>query len=290
MGKGALKFGGKSGVLPAVRQIFKQPIKPVERKIDPNVGYAENVLQPKGTSREQKLPPVYTVNDRIANTVKLPKKELATGELESLNAKQREKIEKSQLRRRYFIESLTKEEQKLETDKIKEERIKALKEAKEKANIVEEIPAAKLTLPTIAKYLDGPLMRNRTPEEKDLLNAKRKANRLNREYNTKLNAASNLLKLYYSAENFITTETDLKKAVEDAFKPGNEIIALINPEQKTHNYNDKIGDALFGTMNARPGLPRIIEHMSGEHAEFHKKVQEADRLRKEQQRDEQLSN
>lgn len=290
MGKGALKFGGKSGVLPVVRQIFKQPIEPVKREIDPNVGYAKNVLAPRGASREQKPLPVYTVSDRIAKTVKAPKVEYDPKEFETLDPKQKERVAKAQIRRKYYADSLKHEEQRLKTDKIKEEKLQKLKEAREQSNIVEETPAAKLTLPTIASYLDGPLMRQRTQEEKELLLAKRRANRLSIDFNHKLNSASKLLRLYYSAESFVTNEKDLHRAVEEAFTPGNEIIALINPEQRTYDYNGKVGDALFGTLDNRPGLPRIFDQITGENAKLKERIDQAAKKRLAEQRDAELSN
>lgn len=289
MGKGNLKFGGKSGVLPAVRHILKNPVKPIEQKPNPDVGYAENVKEPRGSHREQKLPEVKTVNDLISTTVRLPKVLPTNVNATEMTPEQKRRVQKAQLRREYYIQSLKKEEIKLETDELREKRIKELKEAQEKEMIVEESPAAKLTLPTISSYLDGPLMRQRTPEETQLLKAKKNANRLNNELAYKLERASDLLQLYYSAENFITNETDLKRAIEEAFHPGNEHITVLNPEHMSRAPNEKIGDALFGTINNQPGLSHVLEQLSGERREYKEKVNEAAKRKLDEQRNAELS-
>ncbi|KAG7839504.1 hypothetical protein KL942_003115 [Ogataea angusta] len=52
MGKGAARFGGKSGFLPKPRDIFKQPYKQVVYQKEPDTGYADGILHPRGTTRD----------------------------------------------------------------------------------------------------------------------------------------------------------------------------------------------------------------------------------------------
>ena len=277
MTKGARVFGGKSGVLPEVRQIFKQPIKPVVRHANPNVGYAEGVEHPKGTSREQPLPEVRTVGDLIKDTMKNPK---SVPQLSTLNEQQKEKVTKAALRRKYYADSLHREEKRLEyVEKRTIEREEEEKRIKENITY-EESESARLTLPTINKLLEGPLMRERTEEEKQILQAKRQANRLQNELRGKENRATDLLELYYAADNFITTEADLKAAIEDAF--GSKRISTEFQAQRS--YSPKLLDALFGTIGAtksgadsssKPGLAQVEEQITGDRHEFEQRVADA---------------
>lgn len=264
-------------MLPEVRQIFKQPIKPVVRHANPNVGYAEGVEHPKGTSREQPLPEVRTVGDLIKDTMKNPK---SVPQLSTLNEQQKEKVTKAALRRKYYADSLHREEKRLEyVEKRTIEREEEEKRIKENITY-EESESARLTLPTINKLLEGPLMRERTEEEKQILQAKRQANRLQNELRGKENRATDLLELYYAADNFITTEADLKAAIEDAF--GAKRISTEFQAQRT--YSPKLLDALFGTIGAtksgadsssKPGLAQVEEQITGDRHEFEQRVADA---------------
>lgn len=287
MVKGPAKFGGKSGVLPVVREIFKKPIKPVVRVHDPNVGYAEGIPEPRGTSREQKLPEVLSVKELIKKTVPAPKGE--PKKLSTLQDAQRQRLAKANLRRQYYISSLKKEQIRLDETAKKAIQKEEYLKRKEEENKVVESPAAKLTLPTISSYLKGPLMRPRTDQEKAVLLAKRRANRLNIELKIKTSRASNLLKLYYSAENFIINETDLEKAVEEAFLPGNEHIPILSPDQMGRQYNETIGDALFGTIHNKPGLVEVEEQVNGGARIFKEQIEEAARQRLKEERERELA-
>ncbi|CCH43720.1 37S ribosomal protein, mitochondrial [Wickerhamomyces ciferrii] len=270
MVKGPAKYGGKSGTLPVVRQIFKKPIKPVERIPDKNSGYAPNVKEPRNSSREQKLPEFMTIKDRINKTVQLPKNQPTN--INARTPEQKLKQEKAQLRRQYFIHSMNTEENRLKQEKLDEEKRIAFEKAQEEKYMVKPSPLAELTLPTLSSYLDGPLMRQRTKEETRLLKTKRNANRLNLEFETKLNRSSDLLQLYYSAENFITKESDLLKAVEEAFAPGNEVIPASNPEYIGNHYAEDVGDALFGTIDNHPGLGHVEGQLNGDNKKFKQEV------------------
>jgi hypothetical protein len=271
MPRGSAKFGGKSGVLPEVRQIFKQPIKPVVRPANPNVGYAEGVEHPEGISREQPLPTVRTVSGLIKDTVKDPK---SIPDLITLNELQKEKVTKAALRRQYYVDSLKKEERRLSyTEQKKAQREAEEKRIKEESKY-EMSESTKLTLPTISKLLEGPLMRERTEEEKQLLQAKREANRLDQELRGKENRADDLLDVYYAAENFIVTEEDLKAAIEDAFTTSS-LSTVFTGTHANRSHNPALLDALFGTIKSKPGLVEVEEQITGERADFQQRVADA---------------
>lgn len=271
MPKGSAKFGGKSGVLPEARQIFKNPIKPVVRPANPNVGYAEGVAHPRGISREQPEAEVRTVQELIKSTIKHPGQ---VPDLATLNEQQKEKVTKAALRRQYYSDSLHKEEKKLSlNEKRRHEREEKEKTLKEESKY-EMSESTKLTLPTINKLLEGPMMRQRTVEEQQILDAKRQANRLQNVLRGKENRATDLLELYYAAEHFITTEEDLKAAIKDAFD-SERVEAYESNTLSNRSHNAKLLDALFGTINSHPGVVAVEEQITGERAEFEQRVAEA---------------
>lgn len=273
MSKGSRLFGGKSGVLPEVRQIFKKPIKPVMRPANANTGYAEGVEHPKGSSREQPLPEVRSVGDLIKDTVKDPR---SIPNLNVLNEQQKDKVTKAALRRQYYADSLKKEEKRLSYVEKKqletEEQDRRIKEETK----YEMSESTKLTLPTISKLLEGPLMRQRTEEETQILDAKRQANRLQNELRGKENRATDLLEVYYAAESFITTEADLMAKINDVFGDG----AKHSVNQMTilqRDINPQLLDSLFGQIKKRPALVEVEELITGERLEFQEKVDELSR-------------
>ncbi|KAH3672402.1 hypothetical protein WICMUC_004238 [Wickerhamomyces mucosus] len=271
MGKGAAKFGYKSGTLPEVRQIFKNPIKPIVRPKNPNTGYADGIQHPKGTSREQPLPTVKTVEELISKTVQEPKQ---IPDLTKLNEIQKEKVTKSTLRREYYRTILKKEESKL-NKKEESQQKKDLKSVNEKKS--QNAESIELTLPTIESYLQGPIMRQRTPEETEILKAKREVNRLNTELIGKTNRATNLLELYYASEKFIINEKELEEAISVAFS--SKHFNLPDPENRTVQHTSKFVDSLFNTIKGEPDLNQIHEKITGKADSFR---QEVEKLAKEQ--------
>ncbi|KAH3684290.1 hypothetical protein WICPIJ_004730 [Wickerhamomyces pijperi] len=275
MGKGAAKFGFKSGTLPAVRDIFKKPIKPVIRPANPNVGYSEGIKEPKGVQRQQPSPEIKTVQQLIKDSAKQPK---VIPNLAKLNEHQREKISKATLRREYFQNSLKNEESRLE--KLAQKKAQALESSskKEHDDLFRTTESTELALPTIDKYLQGPIMRQRTAQEQDLLQAKRAANRMNHELIGQTNKASKLLALYYSTKEFILTEEELEQRINDAF-------AGKSPHHSVKETNATlITDALFNTVNAHPGLQQIEDGINGRDLLFKeqlKKLAEVERIEKE---------
>lgn len=275
MGKGAAKFGYKSGTLPAVRDIFKKPIKPIVRPANPNVGYAEGIKEPRGVQREQPLPKVKSAQQLIHDTVKDPKR-IPTN-LAKLTEIQREKLTKASLRRDYFKSTLKNEQTRLE--KLEAYQAQALKESKqEHDDLFKTTASTELALPTIDNYLNGPIMRQRTPEEEETLKAKKLANRLNHELVGKTNKATKLLSLYYASQSFILTEEELKQRVESVFAKANTANA-----SNVAKYSTKVTDSLFDTVNGgKPGLQQIQESINGKDLLFKeqlKKLAELEKIR-----------
>ena len=87
MGKGAAKYGYKSGILPSTRRILKNPtvnqtgilerVKEAKPKGINGVGYAKGIKHPKGSHRNPPPLKFIDVEEVIYNTVK-PKSENTT--------------------------------------------------------------------------------------------------------------------------------------------------------------------------------------------------------------------
>ncbi|KAI0460976.1 hypothetical protein LJB42_001305 [Komagataella kurtzmanii] len=270
MGKNVIKHGGKSGILPPAREIFKQPIKPIAIKKNPNTGYAPNIPHPRGSTREAIVPKVVTIEEKISKTAPEPKKIYSSEELSKLSADQQWKIKNSKLRRDYLKESYYQEEKNLEH----KEKIQHLKESKAKeeaaaASYYEVSEAFRLTLPSMEQFLEGPIVRQRTKEEKRLLKLKREHNRLQRELAIKEQKASDLLRLCSSAKNFIVTEEELERRVEELYRTGPK--AYFNgsnmnsfEDQQAQDIEKTVQEKLFGTVNEGPGISTIEDILSGE--------------------------
>lgn len=283
LGKNNLKYGRKSGVLPKVRPIFKKnPIIPPsewELREDAKIeqGYADGVPLPKRKGfefhRKPEKPAVVTVEERLKKIVEYnePPKNIS-----KLSPEERWEAQKTQIRLDHLKEAYRREEKRLK--KIAE--LKAAKIASEEKAaselVYEESEATKLSLPTIDSYLDGPIMRHRTPEENALIEEQRIFNRKTMELQVQEAKASELLELYHAAENFITTEEELEAAITDAFdnKIGHFESSERLVEDKLFGYFNSFSDAranerlvrdeAFGEINGHPGLDTVEETLSGE--------------------------
>lgn len=274
MGKGIAKFGYKSGYLPTVRAVLKKPLKPIVRANGPNVGYAEGIKEPKGVSRFPKDIEPVDIEQLIKKTIREPK---IAKEIKSEGDKIR--VERARLRREYFKEAIYNEQKKLlQQEKSEEYNQKRLEALELKAQQYEMSQAAKLTLPTISDFLKGPIMRQRTEEETQILQAKRDFNRRSRQFDVELKQASKLLELYYQAESFIISEDELAQAIEDAFAPRNSGLSArgMSTKDAKKNQDDVLKDALFGnTVNNKPDLERVFENLEGRNEEFARLIDEA---------------
>lgn len=284
MGKGIVKHGFKSGVLPVAREIFKKPIKPVKLNSSIPQGYAPNIQHPKGSTRDPILPKPFPVNERIAKTAPKPSKTYSKAELEQLPEDQRYKILRSELRRQYLVGSLKFEEQRLAKEKVQAEQQSAREEeeAAKLQNMNYETETTRLTLPTIESFLRGRIMRDRTPEEQKALELKRKSNRVTQELKVKENKAVKLLDLYYESENFIIEEDELAKSIDKAFDYSDDYYATAvnDVKAKLHNFadyeqeylenvNNQFNYVMFGSnQDSKPGIYEIEDNISGEFAKL----------------------
>lgn len=286
MGKAAVKKGLKSGILPATRSILKNPtirqqsvidqVKAVKPKGAEGIGYAPNVVQPRGSHRHSPRVEFLDVEKLISKTIAEPQivKAAATQQQE---AKQR----RSELRRQYLADAFRKEEERLLKQEIllkKKQELLEQERHKELAAL-NETRSSDLTIPTLENILNEPLMRQRSPEETEVLNLKRKHNREVIQLRAKERKLEDLLKLYYIADEFIVTEKQLLKKIDEAF--ANESSEALRTKlsvgasrQKTRNEKD-IGDALFGSLGGgnHIGLPVVKEFLSGEMREFAEEVE-----------------
>lgn len=284
MGKRNLKFGGKSGILPKVRPVFKRnPVRPPtafelaeEAKIEQ--GYAEGVPLPQKTGitfhRKPVRPEVITVEERIKRNIEA--REPANVDESKLTQDEIWQLKRDEIRRLHLKEAYLTEARRLE-------RIEELKAAQREAAEVtqktdqqyEESQATKLTMPTIESYLKGPLMRERTAEEKALVHEQRLLNRKTRELETSENNATNLLELYHAAAKFITTEEELELAIHDAFEvdvskfeTNQMVIAnkLAGYQQAFANIDSSealVTNQAYGELNGQPGLPLVKDTVDG---------------------------
>lgn len=291
--KRALKYGGKSGILPEVRPIFRgNPIAPkseeeklAEAKLEQ--GYVEGVPLPKRKGFTFHRVPlekkVVTVEERIKRNIedKKPDVDVSTLNEDELWAYQRDEIRRLHLKDAYLAEARRLE--RIDAWKAK----KAEKEKIAKSHDVdyEDSKSTQLTLPTIDSYLQGPLMRPRTAEEEAIVSEQRILNRKSMELIDMERKANDLLQLYHSASNFITTEDELAIAIRDAFevKVGKFESSERLIEDKLFGYNSAysdiklneklVRDVALGEIDGQPGLETIKDTLSGETEKIRREAQ-----------------
>lgn len=281
MGKRTLKYGGKSGILPEVRPMFKRnPITPQPPASQVGFGYAEGVPLPKRRGftfeRQVQEKPVITVEQRIkdvidsrAPTEPVDESNLSTDEIWALK---RDEIRREHLRAAYLREA--ERLQRIEELKAKQEEKHQRQLAKQ--NVHEESEATRLTLPTIDSYLSGPIMRPRTEEQEALKMEQRLLNRMARELTYKEQKAIDLLELYHQAANFITTEEELERAIEEAFDvnvskfESHQMVIENKVGGYSHAFSSiqaneaMITDEVLGEMDGQPGLQTVKSTLDSE--------------------------
>lgn len=286
MGKGIANYGLKSGILPTTRSILKKPtIKQttlVEKASAPKitgidgVGYAEGVQHPRNSRRVQPDMKFIDVEELIKKSVAAPSSIKNTSTPEQVV-----KAQKSELRRQYLAAAFRKEEQKL----LFQEELLKKKEAlleEEKINHLKEVVKVKssdLTIPSLERMLEEPMMRQRTKEETELLQMKRKHNRELLEFKARERKLANLIELYHVSNEFIITEEQLTKKIDEVFiHEGSELLrtklGMSVARIRSRNENS-IGDALFGSIGggSHIGLPVIKDYLSGEMNEFAEQIE-----------------
>ncbi|QLG72763.1 hypothetical protein HG535_0D04720 [Zygotorulaspora mrakii] len=286
MGKGAAKHGFKSGVLPITRSILKKPTvlqesivakakAPKPKGID-GVGYAEGVKHPKGSHREPSPVKFIDVEDLIAKTSAPPSSIRSV-----VSPQQEKKLRMAELRRKFLSEAFRNEESRLlKLEQTMKQRAQALQE--EKSNelaLLNESRSSDLTIPTLESIIKEPLMRQRTPEEKEVLAMKRKYNREMIQFKSNERKLEKLLELYHVSSEFIVTEEQLLEKIDEAFNnEGSDVLrtklSLGTSRIRARNEN-KLGDALFGTIGdgEHVGLPTVKEYLNGEMKKFAEEVE-----------------
>ncbi|KAK6464879.1 mitochondrial ribosomal protein of small subunit [Scheffersomyces coipomensis] len=290
MGKGVLKYGGKSGILPKIRPVFKHnPIRSktpseIQQESQIEQGYAKDVPLPQNKGNRRNLtfhrvqPPkeIITVEQRIKNTIenRIPQ----NIDESKLNNDEKWVLKRDEIRREFLREAYLTEAKRLEKlDKLKENQLKKQKEAEQNhLNKHQESEAVKLTIPTIESYLKGPIMRQRTPEETLIKNEQRLLNRKTKELEEQSKKATQLLDLYHSASNFITTEEELEAAITEAFEVRvtdydrsldhvkNKLNSTVSFAYNSEYNRGLIEDKALGELNGKPGLETVKDVLSGE--------------------------
>lgn len=286
MGNGAAKYGFKSGILPNARTILKNPtvkqttlldkLKAPKPKGTEGVGYAKNIAHPRGSHRSSPRVEFVDVENLIAKTVPEPQNTTVPK-----TAQQEAKQQKAEMRRSYLSEAFRNEESRiLRQEKLLHEKQAAQAEERQKElQALNETRSSDLTIPTIDKMLQGPLMRQRSPEEREILKLKRKHNRDVLQLRAKERKLENLLKLYHVTSEFIVSEAQLVKKIDEVF--ANESSEALRTKlsvgasrPKSRNEKD-IGDALFGSLGGGDfvGLPTVKDYVSGEMNSFAAEVE-----------------
>lgn len=283
LSKRAVKYGGKSGILPEVRPIFRHnPIRPKtdhEKQEDDRIeqGYAEGIPLPakKGFTFHRKPveKPVVTVEERIEqHNARKPKADKSQLSGDALWAVQRDELRRQHLKDAY----LTEEKRLRRIDELKSKALESTHKHQDELEHYQESEATKLTLPTVDSYLKGSIMRPRTHEEQALLEEKRLLNRKTRELKQMEANADELLELYHAAGKFITTEEELAVAIRDAFevKVGrfesserlieDKLFGYHNTFANTKTTERLVKDAAFGEIDGQPGLETVKDTLSGE--------------------------
>lgn len=286
MGKGLARHGFKSGVLPVTRSILKNPTTKQEAIIakvnapkpkgPTGVGYAEGVAHPKKSHREPSPVKFLDVEEVIHRTAAAP-----SSIKNATTSQQETKLRKAELRRQYLSEAFRQEERRLiSLGKLMEEKKEALeKEKQAEIALLNQTRSSDLTIPTLEGIMEGPMMRTRTPEEKKLHQMKRQYNRELMEFKAKERKLEDLLHLYHVSNEFIVTESQLLKKIDEAFaNEGSDVLRtrLSMGASRIRSRNESsIGDALFGTMGAgeHVGFPLVKEFLSGEMKDFADQVE-----------------
>lgn len=273
MGRRLVKFSGKSGLLPKPKDIFKQPYKHQVYKNPEDTGYAEGILHPSKITRDYIIPKVVTPELLLEQSAKEPSKKYSSDEISKMPVHQQFKIKNAEMRRKYLKESYDFEVKRLETiekydalNKVEQEKIAAEKSKHEQSK------AELFTAPTIESYLNGPLVRPRTPEEEEELKMKRESNRLQTQLNVSTARADNLLALYNASSDFAITEEKLNKLVDAAFdskadEKWNQFASLtpgaINTIKSDTIFNNTIVDVVLDNVNNGPGYERVEDYLDG---------------------------
>lgn len=281
MGKGVAKYGFKSGILPTARSILKHPTIKQTSLLDKanapkpkgvnGLGYAEGIKHPIDSKRVQDPIKFIDVEEVIAKTVPEP----ISREMKDLTPQQMRRFKRAELRRDYLSQAFRHEEERLlkREEKLKEREELIAKERVKKLEAINRKKQSDLTIPSLDHLVRQPLMRQRTKEENELLAMKRKYNREMIEFKAKERKLERLIDLYYITDELIVNEEQLMKKLDKIFVTHNNIY-MSSDIQRKDVIENKIGDALFGSVNEHLGLPALKDFISGEAERFAGRVTE----------------
>lgn len=270
MSKAASRVAVKSGLLPRPRKIFKQPFQHEKCVKQADTGYAEGILHPKSITRDYVSPKVFTPEQRLKKSAREPSKAYTEQEFAQLPQAQQDKIRNAQLRRKYLKESYSTEVarlakvSKIEAEaRLEQDAHKALKSQHKQSD------AEFFTVPTVESYLNGPLIKPRTEEEKEQLALKRESNRLQKKLDIDMDLAHKLLALYNSSSKFAITEEKLEQLVNDAFSTSavDSQRELYSKSQWTEidsaSFDNKLMDTILDNVNDGPGFVQVEDSLTG---------------------------
>ncbi|CAI5760776.1 unnamed protein product [Candida verbasci] len=289
MGKNVLKFGGKSGILPKTKPIFKAPIRPkleYELAKDKNAeqGY-KNVPIPKikGFNKNDQSNKFLPVSELIQR-IQYPNKSLA--EINKIeNKNERDFLKRAYFRADFLKESFIEEEKRIQEIDVLKQRIyknQLQKDEQMRLEHVKETSSNSLlnTLPNLTSALTNGMIEPISNEEKELISKQKKLNRNLTNLNEKSKKLEKLLKLYHSASNFIINEEQLEDAIYKAFevnlheyeKKKSLIESKLQGKESQQILFDKndlnIKDYIMGEINGKPGLEQIKDQLNGKKEEY----------------------
>ncbi|RLV89399.1 37S ribosomal protein [Spathaspora sp. JA1] len=292
-----LKHGGRSGILPKQRPIFKGPIRnPTafelsQQEIEQGIVEDLEVPTHHGKPLQRIKPPakVITVAERIKHVIDRAAERDSQLDTTNFTLDQKWKLKRDAIRREFLREAYLLEAKRLEDIDRRSREIRERKEEKkwlEEQEFLEQdrTNALSANIPSIENLLTKGMMRGRTSEENQLLKAKRTANRHAKELIQKENDANNLLDLYHAAGNFITTVEELDEAIHKAFDVDfakfsidetsvDTKLSTSNLAHLTVKMNESlITDQVLGEISGKPGLDQIKEILSGETEKTKKEV------------------
>lgn len=216
MTKNIARYGFKSGVLPKPRSIVPKIRAKfeVESEAKQRTGFADPAMVPKGSSPNPPGPQPVPAGYKLRNSAKAP-------EILKLDTEHdKYKALSSTVRRTYLQDALLAEEA-LEAKRavFRQKKHDEALELRQKMDKVDDTEATRLTLPSIDQSLlmEGPMVRQRTPEEKRQLRLKRKANLVATRLRQTAQRDNTVLELYQRAQDFIITEEELEQKVDEAF-------------------------------------------------------------------------
>ncbi|AEY94770.1 FAAR117Cp [Eremothecium gossypii FDAG1] len=277
MGKGIAKFGFKSGILPKPRPILKHPTVNMTAKVQEalapkpkgpsGVGYADNIAHPAGSRREPEPVKFIDVEQMIKATVPEPQQAR-----QPASEQQAAKNRIAAMRREYLSDAFRAEERRLlRQEELLRQRQQLLEEESQRqlAEATRE-RASDLTIPTLEELVNEPLMRQRTPEEQKLVDMKRKHNREVLALRIQERRMAQLVSLYHAAEEYIVTEPQLLRHIDEVFSSENAHTLknrpLVSASGRENENERAVLDTLFGTVAAGrfDGLPAVRDFLAGE--------------------------